>query len=100
MIPTFITLKNLNKKIYNVKIEYHLICRGMAGGMKSVERRNVKFIEKKFSRSLVGALRMDRVKNEEVHKKAGIENVYVVRMNVCRMARRVYGGCKQRSSTS
>ena len=41
--------------------------------MRSVERRKVNVLEKKCLRSLVGVLRMGRVRNEEVHRRAGIE---------------------------
>ena len=44
-----------------------------AWGMRSAERRNVNVIEMKCFRSLVGVSRMDRVRNEEVRKRAGIE---------------------------
>ena len=41
--------------------------------MRSAERRKVNVLEMKCLRSLVGVSRMDRVKNEEVHRRAGIE---------------------------
>ena len=41
--------------------------------MRSAERRKVNVLEMKCLRSLVGVSRMDRVKNEEVHMRAGIE---------------------------
>ena len=41
--------------------------------MKSAERRKVNVLEMKCLRSLVGVWRMDRVKNEEVRTRAGIE---------------------------
>ena len=44
-----------------------------AWGMRSAERRKVNVLEMKCFRSLVGVLRMDRVRNEEVRKRAGIE---------------------------
>ena len=40
--------------------------------MKSAER-NVNVLEMKFLRSLVGVSRMDRVRNEQVRTRAGIE---------------------------
>ena len=60
-------------------------------------------LEMKCLRSLVGVSRMDRVGNEEVHRRAGIERElasraderalrwfgHVERMDECRMARRV-----------
>ena len=42
-------------------------------GMRSAERRRVNVLEMKCLRSLVGVSRMDRVRNEEVRRRAGIE---------------------------
>ena len=42
-------------------------------GMRSAERRKVNVLEMKCLRSLVGVARMDRVRNEEVCRRAGIE---------------------------
>ena len=41
--------------------------------MRSAERRKVNVLEIQYLRSLVGVSRMDTVRNEEVHKRAGIE---------------------------
>ena len=41
--------------------------------MRSDERRKVNVLEMKCLRSLVGVSRMDRVRNEEVRWRAGIE---------------------------
>ena len=41
--------------------------------MRSAERRKVNVLEMKCLRSLVGVSRMDRVRNEEVLRRAGIE---------------------------
>ena len=41
--------------------------------MRSDERRKVNVLDMKCLRSLVGVSRMDRVRNEEVRRKAGIE---------------------------
>ena len=41
--------------------------------MRSAERRKVNVLEMKCLRSLVGVSRMDRVRNEEVRRRAGIE---------------------------
>ena len=74
-----------------------------ARGMRSAERRKVNVLEMKCLRSLVGVSRMDRVRNEEVCRRAGIERElasradqrvlrwfgHVERMDECRMARRV-----------
>ena len=42
-------------------------------GMRNAERRKVNVLEIKCLRSLVGVSRMDRVRNEEVRKRTGIE---------------------------
>ena len=71
-----------------------------AWGMR---RRKVKVLEIKCLRSLVGVLQMDKVGNEEVHRRAGIESElasradqrvlrwfgHVERMDEYRMGRRV-----------
>ena len=71
--------------------------------MRSAERRHVNVLEMKCLRSLVGVSRMDRVRNEEVRRRAGIENEsarradqrvlrwfgYVERKDEYRMARKV-----------
>ena len=71
--------------------------------MRSAERRKVNVLEMKCLRSLSGASRMDRVRNEEVRVRAGIEIElasradqrvliwfgHVERMDEHRMARRV-----------
>ena len=41
--------------------------------MRSAERRKVNVLEMKCFRSLVGVSRMDRVRNDEVRNRAGIE---------------------------
>ena len=41
--------------------------------MRSAERRKVNVLEMKCLRSLVGVSRMDRVRNEEVRRRAGIK---------------------------
>ena len=79
------------------------LCGAEAYGMRSVERRKVNVLEMKCLRSLVGVSRMDRVMNEEVRRRAGIEKElesradqrvlkwfgHVERMDEYRMARRV-----------
>ena len=71
--------------------------------MRSAERRKVNVLEMKCLRSLIGVSRMDRVRNEEVRRRAGIERElatradqgvlrwfgHVERMDDYRMARRV-----------
>ena len=44
-----------------------------AWGMRSAERKKVNVLEMKCLRSLVGVSRMDRVRNEEMCRRAGIE---------------------------
>ena len=41
--------------------------------MGSAERRKVNIREMKYLKSLVGVSRMDRIRNEEVRRTAGIE---------------------------
>ena len=41
--------------------------------MRSAERRKVNVLEMKYLRSLVGVSRMDKVRHEEVRRRAGIE---------------------------
>ena len=41
--------------------------------MRRAERRKVNVLEMKFLRSLVGVSRMDRFRNKEVRRRAGIE---------------------------
>ena len=74
-----------------------------AWDMRSAERRKVNVLEMKCLRSLVGVSQMDRVRNEEVRRRVGIERElasYVdqgvlrwfgqmERMDEYRMARRV-----------
>ena len=71
--------------------------------MRSAERRKVNVLEMNCLRSLVGESRMDRVRNEKVRRKAGIERElasradqrvlrwfgHVERMDEYRLARRV-----------
>ena len=71
--------------------------------MRSAERRKVNVLEMKYLRSLVVVSQMNRVRNEEVSRRAGIARElasradqrvlrwfgHVERMDVCRMARRV-----------
>ena len=44
-----------------------------AWGMRNAERRRVNVLEMKCLRSLVGVSRMDKVRNEELRRIAGIE---------------------------
>ena len=47
--------------------------------MSSAERRKVNVLGMKCLRSLVGVSRMDRVRNEELRRKAGIERELEIR---------------------
>ena len=74
-----------------------------AWGMRSAQKRKVNVLEVKCLRSLVGVSRMDRVRNEEVCRRAGIKRElassadqrvlrwfgHVERIDEYRMARRV-----------
>ena len=74
-----------------------------AWGMRSAERRKVNVLEMKCLRSLFGMSRMDRVRNEEVRRRVGIERElasgadqrvlrwfgHVERMDEYRMSRQV-----------
>ena len=74
-----------------------------AWGKRNAERRKANVLEMKCLRSLVGVSQMDRVRNEEVCRRAGIERElasradqrllrwfgHVERMDEYRMARRV-----------
>ena len=42
--------------------------------MRSAKRRKVNVLEMKCFRSFVGVSRMDRVRNEEVRRRAGIKS--------------------------
>ena len=71
--------------------------------MRSAERRKVNVLQMKCLRTLVGVSQMDRLRNEEVRRRAGIEREladradqrvprwfgHVERMDKYRMARRV-----------
>ena len=50
-----------------------------AWGTRSAERRKVNILEMKCLRSLFGVSRIDRVRNEEVRMRAGIERELVSR---------------------
>ena len=52
-----------------------------AWGMRSAEGRNVNVLEMKCLRSLVRVSRMDRVRNEKVRRRAGIEKELASRAN-------------------
>ena len=60
------------KCLYEVVIVPTALYGAKAWGMRSAERRKVTVFEMKCLRSLVGVSRMDRVRNEEVRRRAGI----------------------------
>ena len=49
--------------------------------MRSTERRKVNVLEMKCLKSLVGVSRLDRVRNEKVCRRAGIEREVASRAN-------------------
>ena len=61
------------KCVYEGVIVPTALYRAEAWSMRSAERRKVNILEMKCLRSLVGVLRMDRVRHEEVRWRAGIE---------------------------
>ena len=91
------------KCLYEGVIVPTALYRAQAWGMRSADRRKVNVLEMKCLRSLVGVSRIDRVRNEEVRRRAGIERElasradqrvlrrlgHVERMDEYRMARRV-----------
>ena len=91
------------KCLYKGLIVPTALYRAEVWGMRSAERRKVNVLEMKCLRNLVGVSRMDRVRNEEVRRRAGIERElasradqtvlrqfgHVERMDEYRMAKRV-----------
>ena len=61
------------KCLYEGIIVPRELYRAEAWSMRSAERRKVNILELKCLKSLVGVSRKDRVRNEEVRKRAGIE---------------------------
>ena len=49
--------------------------------MRSAEKKKVNVLEMKCLRSLVGVPRLDRVKNEKVRRRAGIEKELASRID-------------------
>ena len=50
-----------------------MLCGAEAWGIRSADRRNVNVLQMKCLRSLVRVSRTDRVRNEELRNRAGIE---------------------------
>ena len=65
---------NAKKCLYELVIVPTALYGAEVFGMRSAERRKVNVLEMKCLRSLVGVSRTDRVRNEEVLRRAGIEN--------------------------
>ena len=61
------------KCLYERVIDPTALYGAKAWGMRSEERRKENVIEMMCLRSLVEVSRMDSVRNEEVHRRAGIE---------------------------
>ena len=61
------------KCLYEGVIVPTALYRAGASGMRSAERRKVNVLDMKRLRSLVGVSRIDRVRNEELRRRAGIE---------------------------
>ena len=94
---------NAKKCLYEGVIVPTALYVSEACGMRSAERKKVNVLEMKCLRSLVGVSGMDRVRNENVSRRAGIERElvsradqrvlrwfrHVERMDEYRMARRV-----------
>ena len=61
------------KRLYEGAIVPSASCGAEAWGMRSAEGRKVNVLEMKCLRSFVGISRMDRIRKEEVRRRAGIE---------------------------
>ena len=102
------------KCAYDVVIIPTALYGAEAKSMRSAERRKVNVLEMKCLRSLAGVSRMDRVRNQEVSRRAGIERELVSRVDqsiemvwACGKNRRVPydqkgvdGGSKWRAGTT
>ena len=92
------------KCLYELVIVPTALYGAEAWGMRNEERRKMNVLEMKCLRSLVGVSRSDKVRNEEVRRRAGIERElatradqrvlrsfgHVERMDDYRMTRRVF----------
>ena len=72
---------NAKKSLYEGLIVPMTLYGTEAWSMRSAEERKVNVLEMKWLRSLVGVLLMDRVRNEEVHIRAGIERNFASRVD-------------------
>ena len=66
---------NAKKCLYERVFVPTALYRAEAWGMRSAERRKVNVLKMKCLRSLVVVSRMNRVRNEEVHRRAGIREL-------------------------
>ena len=62
------------KCLYEGVIAQKALYGAEAWGMRSAERRKVNVLEMKCLRNLTGVSRMDRVRNKEMPRRAGIES--------------------------
>ena len=69
------------KCLYEGRIVPTALYGAEARGMSSAERRKVNVLEMKCLRSLVGVSQMDRVRNEEVRRRAVIERELASRVD-------------------
>ena len=69
---------NANKCLYEGVIVPTALFGAAAWGMRNVERMEVNVLGVKCLRSLVGVSRMDRDRNEEVCRTAGIESEWEI----------------------
>ena len=69
------------KCLYKGVIVPMALCGAEAWGMRSAERRKVNALEMKCLRNLVGVSRIDRVRNEEVRRRAEIERELASRVD-------------------
>ena len=67
------------KCLYDVVIVPTALYGAEACGMKSAERRKLNVLEMKYLKSSVGVSRMDRVRNEVVCRRAGIDRKLAIR---------------------
>ena len=65
-----------NKCLYEGVMVPTTLYRAEAWGLRSAERRKVNILNMKCLKSLVGVSRMDRVRNEEMRRRAGIEREF------------------------
>ena len=61
------------KRLYKGVIVPTALYGAEAWGLRNTERRKVNVLVMKCLRSFVGVLRMDKVRNKEVRRRAGIE---------------------------